>query len=132
MKKFSLIIFCFIILVGCGSGRNKGLEKSINEIVKDENNSEIHLAALTDFDWDKAFLFHPYYPHDRINSLLGVEFKNHKNIEMREDLYLLVFLYEDKVTQYAELIRDHTTFSIGENDFLIPSDDTIEIIRYER
>lgn len=109
-----IIYLSFIMLVGCGSARNNGLKKSFNELVKDKSYREINIATLTDFDWDKGFLFHPYFAHADIHSLLGVDFKEHRNIESRDDIYFLVFLYEDKVIQYAELKREQSSFSIGE------------------
>ncbi len=108
------------------SMHNKKLETSINSIVKDKSNNEINVLALTDFDWDKAFLIEPY------NSILettGVDFKDPSNISMRDDIFLLIFLYEDEVTQYIEMNRYQTSFSIENNDYLTPSEDVITINR---
>ncbi|TXC92850.1 hypothetical protein FS935_01230 [Metabacillus litoralis] len=132
MKQFTVLLFSLLILVGCnqssGVQENIELEKSIYEIVEDENNSEIRIDSLTSFNWDKAIVFPPYTTHETIKEKLGVDYKDQSGIGSRDDIYLLVFLYENTVVQYAEIQRQRSDFSVKE---LSPSNDLIEIIRYE-
>ena len=132
MKKL-MISFLFIVLVaGCNQKsikHNKDLEESIFSIVEDENNSEISVGALTDFEWDQAFLFEPYTPDEQMEKELGVEFEDPSNLRSRDDIYLLVFMDDGKVIQYAEVDRQGSDFSIGGVEYLTPEQDVIEISR---
>jgi len=98
-------------------------------MVKDQENEVIKVKSLADFKWDKAYLFEPYTPEEHIEKQLGVEFEDPSNISSRDDIYLMVFLKEGKVVQYAELNRQRTSFSIGEKDYLSPSEDVLKIER---
>ncbi len=82
---------------------------------------------MTTFDWDKAYLFTPYSTQESITEQLGVDFKDPSDIDWRDDIYLLVFLDSDQVIQYAELERQGADFSIGEKQYLTPTDDIINI-----
>ncbi len=129
---FTLLLL--LLLTGC-SYLNKvhhhvELEKSINSIVEDENNTEIIMKTLTDFDWDKGFLFTPYSSQEGIDEKLGVYFKDPSNMDWRDDIYLLVFMKDDKVVQYVEMDRHGADFESGEQEYLTPSNDVILIERY--
>ena len=133
MKSFTVFIFSLLFLVGCNQSNvqnNTELEESIDSIVEDKNNSEVSLESLANFNWDKAILFIPYTTQESINEQLGVDFKDPSSIDMRDDIYLLVFLNDSKVVQYAEINRQHSDFSIGEKEYLTPSNDLISIERY--
>lgn len=133
MKPITIFIFSLLFLVGCNQSsvqHNTELEESFNSIVEDKNNSEVSIKTLAKFNWDKAILFEPYTTQDEINELLGVDFKDPSNIDMRDDIYLLVFLSDSKVVQYAEINRQQSDFSIEENEYLTPSNDLIIIERY--
>ena len=118
-----------LVLVGCNQ-RNADLEDSIHSIVKDENKSEIKIQSLTNEDWDKAFLFTPYSTEKGIEEQLGTKFNDKSYIFLRDDIFLLVFLYEDKVVQYAEIKRHGSDFSTGNKNYLTPSDHLILIERH--
>lgn len=130
MKKTIVYIILLLLLVGCSQGNiqhSSDLEDSIYSIVKDKHQSKINVKSLTTFDWDKAFLFPPYSTQEYIEEQLGVAFKDPSNIEVRDDIFLLVFLSDDKVVQYVEIERQGSSFSIGENGYLTPSDDVLNI-----
>lgn len=129
MKKVIIFILLLILLVGCNQ-RNGDLEDSINSVVEDESKGEINVNSHTDFNWDKAFLFTPYSTAESIEEQLGTKFKEKSNINMRDDIYLLVFLNEDEVVQYAEIKRQGSDFSIEETEYLTSSEDVISIERH--
>ncbi|MBE1554493.1 membrane lipoprotein lipid attachment site-containing protein [Sporosarcina limicola] len=132
MKRITFIIFTLLLLVGCSQSsvqQNTELEESIYSIVEDKNISEININSLTNFDWDKAFLFTPYTSQESIKEQLGVNFKDPSNIDIRDDIYLLVFLNDKKVVHYAEINRQQCSFSIAEKEYLTPSNDSINIDR---
>ncbi len=119
-----------LLLVGCSQGdRNKDLENSIHTILADQSQSEIRVNSLTNFEWEKAFLFTPYSSQNSIEQQLGFYFKDSSNIEIRDDIYLMVFVNGSKVVQYVELDRRMGELSLGEKDHLTPKKDFIRIIR---
>lgn len=133
LKKLTVIILSLLLLVACSQNsvqHNTELEESISSIVVDENKSEINIKSLADFDWDKAFLFTPYTTQEGINEQLGVDFKDPSNMDSRDDIYLLVFLNDGKVVQYAEINRQQSDFSISEKEYLTPSNASINIERH--
>ncbi|MDM5454310.1 membrane lipoprotein lipid attachment site-containing protein [Peribacillus simplex] len=131
MKQVIFYILLILFLAGCSNvSDNTGLEKSIFSIVEDKNNSEIRINSLTTFDWEKAFIFTPYSTQEGIEEQLGVNFNDPSDIDWRDDIYLLVFLNDDKVVQYIEVDRQGADFTIEEKKHLTPSDDLITIERY--
>lgn len=124
------------MLVGCNNSkvqRNTKLEtdiKSLITMVSDKSESEINIKDFINFDWDKVFLIKPYTSQENIEKQIGVIFKDPSNITLRDDIYLLIFLHKDKVVQYAELHRQKCDFSIGEHEYLTPSNDLLYIKRY--
>ncbi|WP_234396931.1 hypothetical protein [Bacillus massiliglaciei] len=129
MKKLTVVILSLLLLVGCAQ-HNKELEKSFSSIVEEKSKNEIDVKSITNFDWEKAYLFTPYTPQESINEQLGVDFHDRSSIDYRDDIYLLVFLHDDKVVQYAEMDRQQTAdFSIGEKEYLTPSNASICIER---
>jgi hypothetical protein len=131
LKQVIFYILLIQFLAGCSNvSHNTGLEKSIFSIVEDKNNSEIRINSLTTFDWEKAFIFTPYSTQEGIEEQLGVNFNDPSDIDWRDDIYLLVFLNDDKVVQYIEVDRQGADFTIEEKKHLTPSDDLITIERY--
>jgi hypothetical protein len=135
MKNVAVFTFILIVfvLVGCGQSffeRNTDLEKAVYSLVEDINNTDIHLNSVTNFKWDKAFLFEPYTIQETITKETGVDYKDPSNIEMRDDIYLLVFLNENKVVHFAEINRQKCSFTIGESEYLTPTNDLITIVRH--
>ncbi|MGE6755451.1 hypothetical protein ACQKFO_18710 [Rossellomorea sp. NPDC071047] len=126
---FLLIV---VMIVGCGKSdvlHNIDFEKTMYSIVKDQHTKEINIKPLTDFKWDKAYLFEPYTPQEHIEKRMGAEFEDPSNIRSRDDIYLIVFLNDGNVVQYAEISRQKTDFSIGEKEHLSPSEDVLKIER---
>lgn len=136
MRKLIFFILLLLLLLLTGYSiinkvhHNVELEKSINYIVEDVNNTEISIKTLTDFDWDKGFLFTPYSTQEGIDEQLGVHFNDPSNIDWRDDIYLLVFMKDDKVVQYVEIERQGADFKLREKEYLTPSNDVIIIERY--
>ncbi|MEN2467825.1 hypothetical protein [Ornithinibacillus sp. FSL M8-0202] len=129
-KIFVGIIILSLLIVGCSNVQeNTELGESIHSTIVDVSNNEISLKSLTDFEWEKAFLFTPYSSEEEIEKYLGVKFNDSSNIRMRDDIYLLVFMNEEKVVQYVEVEHQGVNLTIGEKDYLSPSDDLIIIER---
>ncbi|WP_273833634.1 hypothetical protein [Guptibacillus sedimenti] len=128
----SILCLLLLLLVGCNQDniqRDKDLENAIHTIVADKNQNEIRVKSLTNFEWEEAFLFTPYSTQGSIEKQLGFYFKDPSNLEMRDDIYLMVFVNGGKVVQYVELDRHTSDFSIGDKDHLTPKKDVISIER---
>ena len=129
MRKITVFIL-LLLLTGCGSlTHNTELEKAIQSVVKDEQNSEIPIESLANFVWDQAFLFSPYTTQEGIEEQMGVDYKDPSKLDLRDDIYLLVFLNDDQVVQYVEINRQQSDFSIGDKAYLTPSNASIKIQR---
>ncbi|MGN7387547.1 hypothetical protein [Sporosarcina sp. SAFN-015] len=134
-KRMGVILFALLLLIGCNDNnikRNKELEEDVKSfiiMVSDDSDSELHLSGIVDFNWDKAFLITPYTSQEEIEKQVGVKLKDISNISLRDDIYLLIFINNDKVVQYAEINRLQTTFSLSDQEYLTPSNDSIYIER---
>ena len=94
---------------------------------KDEDRIEVDIVSLTNFDWDQAFLFTPYTPQESIDEQLKIHFKDPSNIDTRDDIYLMIFMKDDKVVQYAEINKEEAYLSMGEEGYLTPTKANIDI-----
>ncbi|KYD05512.1 membrane lipoprotein lipid attachment site-containing protein [Heyndrickxia sporothermodurans] len=129
MKKAIFLLCSIILLTGCSDVKhNNKVESSFSQVIKKGGSHEIDLNSLTDFTWDKAFIFPPYTVQESINEQLGTKFKDPSNIDRRDDIYLLVFLQKSKVVQYAEINRQHLDFSL-DKEYLTPEDATVKIVK---
>ncbi|WP_036688762.1 hypothetical protein [Paucisalibacillus globulus] len=127
----TIFIVLILLLAGCSNVQhNTDLEISILSLVENNSNNDISLNQMTSFDWEKAFLFTPYSTQKEIEKQLGVNFNDPSNINMRDDIYLLVFMNDDKVVQYVEVERHGADFTIEGNEYLTPAEDRIIIDRH--
>lgn len=129
LRKVIFLFVTLLLLIGCSAEQNTELEESINSVIEDENNQEININSLTTFEWDEAHLFAPYAIKSGMEERLGFKYRDKSNIGMRDDIFLLVFVQDDKAIQYAEIIHQGSNLSMEENN-LAPSNDVIYIDRY--
>lgn len=135
IKQIVVILLSLLLITGCNDSdikRNTEIEESLHSsiiMVSDNSTSKTYLNTFEDFEWDKAFLVQPYTTQEDIEKQIGVKFTDSSNIGSRDDIYLLVFVDEGKAVQYAEIERLHTTFSLGDKEYLEPSNDVIYIER---
>ncbi|MGG4170049.1 hypothetical protein ABEW00_21605 [Rossellomorea vietnamensis] len=132
LKCLTLFLMAMVI-TGCSNNdikRNETFENALSSTVKNQQNKEIEIHSITDFRWDKAYLFPPYTPQESIEKKLGIEFEDPSNISSRDDIYLFVFLHEGKVVQYAEINRQKADFTMDGKEYLTPSEDVLKMERY--
>jgi hypothetical protein len=133
LKKILSIVLFIVVLSGCINNEyllNKELQESISTVVSDTNNTEIDISKLTDFDWEEAYLFAPYTSQDDINRELGFKSKDKSDIHIREDIYLLLFVNENKVVHYVEIERQKSDFLITDgSEKITPENPMITIKR---
>ncbi|MER2112157.1 MAG: hypothetical protein ABS960_05640 [Solibacillus isronensis] len=135
IKQIVVILLSLLLITGCNDSdikRNTEIEERLLSsiiMVSDNSTSKTYLNTFDDFEWDKAFLVQPYTTQADIEKQIGVKFTDSSNIGSRDDIYLLVFVDEGSAVQYAEIERLHTTFSLGDKEYLEPSNDVIYIER---
>ncbi|MCL1632837.1 hypothetical protein M3N64_12995 [Sporolactobacillus sp. CPB3-1] len=105
MKKWIAVGVLFlqlILLTACsGAQHNTQLEKNVSSLA--EHKKSIDINSYTHFKWDRAYLFGPYTSQKNINKELGFKFRDPSDLDFRDDIYLLVFVKDKQVIQYAEL-----------------------------
>ena len=135
IKQIAVILLSGLLITGCNDSdikQNTEIEERLHSsiiMVSDNSTSKTYLNTFDDFEWDKAFLVQPYTTQADIEKQIGVKFTDSSNIGSRDDIYLLVFVDEGKAVQYAEIERLHTTFSLGDKEYLEPTNDVIYIER---
>ncbi|MCX8156490.1 MAG: hypothetical protein N3J91_08605 [Verrucomicrobiae bacterium] len=70
-------------------------------------NPIVAVSAVTDFAWDKLFIFSPYTPVDKIHAQLGFKWSEAEktHIDSSDTFYLLVFVKSNKVVRHVKLPR---------------------------
>jgi hypothetical protein len=70
-------------------------------------NPTVTISAVTDFAWDKLFIFGPYTPVDRIHAQLGFKWSEAEktHIDSSDTFYLLVFVKSSNVVRHVKLPR---------------------------
>ncbi len=73
-----------------------------------DNVVEIRFKDLTDFKWDRVYIFTSYTPTKRIDEDLGYVWQPARsiNMDLRDDVNLLVFTNNGKVVFYVEHPRN--------------------------
>jgi len=135
IKRFGIVLFSGVWLMGCSDSaieRSTEIEEDLHSaiiMVSEQSDSQVSIKNFVDFKWDKAFLIDPYTPQDELVNQIGVKFIDRSNIALRDDIYLLVFLNQEKVVLYAEIERLGSTITLGDQEYLKPANDTIYIKR---
>jgi hypothetical protein len=117
-------------MLGYKDIRHKELERSLHTALQGDVH-DVNITSLTDFQWDKAYVFPPYTPVEVMRDELGVQsYKDWSGLGFRDDINLLVFLHGNQMVHYAEIERAFGEF--GQNDSLsfTPSHATLTIQRF--
>lgn len=107
---FILLFLCSLVFWGINkSNKTKedvALKNVIIETVKKSN--EIDFAKITNFEWDKMYIFTPYsIPKDILNND-GISTRNSKfNIEVLDSINMIGFVKSDKLVAFVELPRNY-------------------------
>lgn len=80
------------------------LLRAMPQAGKESKDTVIDLAAMTDFAWDRVYLFGPYSPPSIIYRQLGYHWYNDVvgKIQYLDDHSLLIFVQKGKVVEYLE------------------------------
>lgn len=123
-----LLVLLFLLTIGRSRIKNViatyGLKNEIAKAADNEKN--INLETIFQFDWDKLYFFGPYASPQIIDSTLGLSWENSDkmSIKSRDDINLLVFVKGSEVVEYLELGR-YYDFLAGESKiYLVLKDDS--------
>ena len=132
------IIVCMVAgFMSCEQSRSDFNETLSSMAVKKRGCEErvmVSLNKLTDFQWQRVFIFAPYTPVQKIYKSLGFEWEHAEktNIHMRDDICLLVFVLNNRVVQYFEYPRNYGDFSkIHVKGGFAPSEALFEVVEAE-
>jgi len=107
----------------------KSFERSA-QAAASSTNSVLTISAITDFQWDKLFIFSPYTPVEKIHAQLGHNWAEAEktHIDSSDTFYLLVFVKDGKVVRYFKLPRTIGDFQGMEaRNVFTPGDDEFEV-----
>jgi hypothetical protein len=97
---------------------------------KDNGQSTVSVSSVTDFEWDRLFIFSPYTPVERIHAQLGYEWAeaDKTGIQSSDTFFLLVFTKDGKVTSFFKFPRGIGDFkNLESGNVYSHEDDTFEI-----
>ena len=113
LRSIISILILVTILIGCNNNLeiNEGhVESRINPFMLNDDQNKVDINALTDFSWEKAYIFTPYTPKEHMTEKLGFNWKNSIGIDYRDDINLIVFVKDKTVVKYIELPRKYGDF----------------------
>ena len=88
------------------SGVVRAIERSARAATA-TTNPIVAVSAVTDFAWDKLFIFGPYTPVEKIHAQLGLKWSEAEktHIDSSDTFYLLVFVKGSNVVRHVKLPR---------------------------
>ncbi len=134
-KKVIIIIFCVLAIVGIlvyfavpylSVKHSKELEESLNKLIKEDNSKTIDIGDLITYDWERAYMFHPYTMEADMKDILGLKFHDPVGMALRDDVELLVVVKDDNTFEYAKIQRGNGDLSMGV-EYITPKNDVVEI-----
>jgi hypothetical protein len=121
LKRNNIFLFCFVILVSnsCTNSSNKkqdpvlDFKEQANSLVEGKTDSIIlDIAKITDFTWEKLYIFKPYTTIASIDSILGFKWDEARKslINQSEEFNLLVFIERNTVVHFVKVPRNNGDF----------------------
>lgn len=103
---FMLSFLCSLVFIAVN--RLNKIEEDVslkNAIIKTiEKSNEIDFSKITDFEWDKMYIFTPYSSPKDILSEDGISTRNSQfNIEYLDTINMIGFIKSDKLVAFVEL-----------------------------
>jgi hypothetical protein len=119
MKKYVYILLVFI-LSSCQKNIQETLYEKINLSLGAKDTMTINLAEYVEFDWDNACVFRSSISVEKINKIMGIDFKDTKGDGLR-----ILFIKNQKIIlfDFIEQMWDKYEFReiyvIDENIFFL-------------
>lgn len=100
--KLALIAMLALGSLSCSSADK--VSKAIGSKVRVPNPQDLRLSDVTDFEWEKVYLFEPYTPRTKICDALGVQVKYCERVvpyeSQNDGLMSMAFLSGGRVVRY--------------------------------
>jgi len=125
----ALMVFGLFACTKSGGDFVTALERSALT-AQNSTNPVVSVSSVTDFGWDKLFIFGPYTPVGKIHAQLGYKWSEAEktHIDSSDTFYLLVFVKDGKVLRHFKFPRtigDFQSMEVG--NLFSPGDDTFEV-----
>ncbi len=124
------LIICMVSLICCNK-INNSVSEEIAKKVSDGEGAIINIANLTNFEWDKLYIFDPYESRDNIQNTIGQVFlkANDIHISVSEEVTLLVFTKDGNVVHYFNHPRRKGDFSgFKDHDWFTPENSKFKVV----
>lgn len=107
---FILLFLCSLVFWGINKSNKIKEDVALKNVIIEtvEKSNEINFAKITNFEWDKMYIFTPYsIPKDILNND-GISPRNSKfNIEVLDSINMIGFVKSDKLVAFVELPRNY-------------------------
>ena len=117
------------LLASACSSVDDRVSAAIGRAVRDQQMKEIRIAALTDFAWEKVYLFGPYAPRAQVCEVLGVEARQCERVvpfeAMDDGIMSLAFVSGTQVVRYARHSRLNGDFTPVASRQPIPASEAV-------
>ena len=102
----AVAVLCFSACMESDNGLAKALYRSAEAAIMNGDQA-VRVSQVTQFDWDKLFIYGPYTSVDRIYTQLGYQWPDAERtgIEYSETEFLLVFVKDGKVVAHSKFSR---------------------------
>jgi hypothetical protein len=112
---YSIALLLLVNLCSCQPQPDKIINQKIDARIQ-QGQTEIGIANITDFTWDKMYIFSPYTPAAQVDRSLGFEWQEYKSlgIESNDTDDLLVFVAHEmgngRVVKFTKCPRSFGNF----------------------
>lgn len=127
---FIILLFCSIlsllVLKLSRFTEDTSLKNNIIETIQTAD--EIDFNKITDFDWDKLYIFTPYSIPEDVLKQDGIHSrKSNFRIELLDTFYMVGFVKSNKLISYIELPRDYIGSNLSHTIHFNPEEATFRI-----
>lgn len=98
------LVFLILLSLSCTKDKTPLTYKDrIAAFVKHSDSDTLIVKHVTDFDWDRMYVFSPYSPPQKVNQALGFQWGDYKETEFtrKEHAVLFVFVHNNKVIDWS-------------------------------
>lgn len=125
MQRAPLLATLLALLVSGCSSVDEQVSSAIGAAVREGKVQELRLASITDFEWDKLYLFDPYTPRADVCNVLQVQAKYCERVvpfESTDDgIMTMAFVSGTRVVRYSKHSRWNGDFTPSPKQQPIPS-----------
>ncbi len=123
MKNISLAIILTILVLSCGRPDKLESDKSLEESIQQNilsGQATLDFKELAQFKWDSLIILTPYSNPERLSDKFDVDFApvEHASIQHRDNINLIIFFDEGKLTKMVEYPRYPGDFANNEIRFV--------------